>query len=94
MARAWSKRPRPCEHDPDRHRRALGAAMSPESEFIQAEIAEVRKIVETECWLEGERRGMPVDPRDKMIQKRVAEIILSGVGAQLRQSMHRHSSTP
>ena len=53
--------------------------MSPESEIIQAEIAEVRKIVETECWLEGERRGMPVDPRDKMIQKRVAETFLSGV---------------
>ena len=62
--------------------------MSAESEFIQAEIPEVRKIVQDECWLEGERRGAAVDPRDDAIQKRVAEIILSGVGAQLRSSVH------
>lgn len=62
--------------------------MSPESEFIQDEIAEVRKIVETECWLEGERRGTPVDPSDEIVQKRVADIILSGVGNELRQKLH------
>lgn len=63
--------------------------MSRESEFIQAEIPEVRKIVEDECWLEGERRGMHVDPRDEVVQKRVAEIILSGAGAHLRKSLRQ-----
>ncbi len=67
--------------------------MSPEAEFIEAEIPEVRRIVEDECWLEGERRGSPVDPRDEIVQQRVADIILSGVGSQLRQSIHPHSST-
>lgn len=63
--------------------------MSPEAEFIYAEIAQVRKIVQDECWLEGERRGTQVDPRDEVVQNRVAEIILSGLGERLRQSMQQ-----
>jgi hypothetical protein len=59
--------------------------MSPESEFIRSEIPDVKNIVETECWLEGERRGEPVDPHDVTIQTRVAQIILGGAGAHLRR---------
>lgn len=59
--------------------------ISPESEFIQMEILEIAQIVRDECWLEGERSGMPVDPKDKVVQARVVEIILSGVGERLRQ---------
>ena len=62
--------------------------MSPESEFIQAEIPDVRNVVRHECWLEGERRGRAVDATDPVIQQRVAEIILSGLGEQLRNSIH------
>jgi hypothetical protein len=62
--------------------------MSPESEFIQMEIPEIAQIFRDECWLEGERRGTAVDPKDEVVQSRVAEIILSGVGARLRQG-HR-----
>jgi hypothetical protein len=51
-----------------------------ELDFIRAEILEVRVIVADECWLEGERRSEPVDPGDEVIQKRVADIILPGVG--------------
>ena len=65
--------------------------MSPKSEFIRAEIPELRNIVEDECWLEGERRGMAVDPNDEVVQNRVAEIILSGAGEQLRKRIHPHS---
>jgi len=69
--------------------------MSPESEFIWAEIPDVRRIVQDECWLEGERRGMPVDPRDEVIQMRVAEIILSGMGEHLRHKLRpRQCSHP
>lgn len=60
--------------------------MNPESEFIQRELADVREIVQDECWLEGERRGGPVDPSDVAVQIRVADILLSGVGQQLRDN--------
>jgi hypothetical protein len=66
--------------------------MSPESEFIRAELSGVRDIVQNECWLEGERRGSPVDPSDGVVQLRVADIILSGVGEQLRQNVSSSSS--
>ena len=59
--------------------------MTPEAEFIHAEIHYIAQIFRDECWLEGERRGTAVDPRDPVIQRRVADIILAGVGAKLRQ---------
>ena len=60
--------------------------MIPESEFIQMELSEIAQIFRDECWLEAERRGAPVDPKDEIVQTRVAEIILSGVGERLRKS--------
>ena len=59
--------------------------MDEEVEFIRSEIPDVKNIVNTECWLEGERRGHPVDVHDEAIQERVADIILGGAGAYLRQ---------
>lgn len=64
--------------------------MTPESEIIRAQIADVATILRNECWFEGERRGNPVDPRDEVVQKRVADIILSGVGAYLREKHGSH----
>ena len=63
--------------------------MNPESEFIRTEIPDVKNIVENECWLEGERRGEPVDARDETVRERVANIILGGAGAYLRE---KHSA--
>ena len=63
--------------------------MNPESEFIRTEIPDVKNIVENECWLEAERRGEPVDARDETVRERVANIILGGAGAYLRE---KHSS--
>jgi len=59
--------------------------MDEQAAFIRSEIPDVKIIVQNECWLEGERRGAPVDSRDPAIQQRVADIILNGVGAFLRQ---------
>jgi hypothetical protein len=59
--------------------------MNPESEFIRTEIPDVKNIVDNECWLEGERRGEPVDAHDAAIQTRVAQIILGGAGEFLRK---------
>ncbi len=56
-----------------------------DTEVIRAEIPDVQSIVEDECWLEGERRGRPVDRRDPVVQARVADIILNGMGARLRR---------
>ena len=61
--------------------------MSPESEFIYAELPEIERIVRDECWLEGERRGCPVDRHDPAIQTRVADIILTSAGEQLRRTL-------
>jgi hypothetical protein len=67
--------------------------MSPEAEFIRSEFPEVERIVQNECWLEGERRGTPVDPNDAVVQKRVAEIILSGFGEKLRHALRPPSDS-
>ena len=64
--------------------------MDEEAEFIRSEIPDVASIVRQECWLEGERRGGAVDPSDISVQKRVADIILDGVGAQIRERHRSH----
>ena len=63
--------------------------MSPESKFIRDEIPEVQRLVRDECWLDGDRRGHPVNPRDRVVQERVADIILGGVGAEMRRKCGR-----
>ncbi len=56
-----------------------------ETEFIQREIPDIAAIVNTECWLEGQRRGCPVEPSDDVVRQRVADIILQGAGEYLRR---------
>jgi hypothetical protein len=65
--------------------------MITESEVIREELPEVAQIVRDECWLEGERRGRPVHPRDPAIRVRVADIILGGAGEEIRR---RHQGYP
>ena len=59
--------------------------MNTASEVIREELPEVAQIVRDECWLEGERRGSPVHPRDPAIRVRVADIILDGAGEEIRR---------
>jgi hypothetical protein len=59
--------------------------MNTESKVIREELPEVAQIVRDECWLEGERRGSPVHPRDPAIRVRVADIILDGAGEEIRR---------
>jgi hypothetical protein len=56
-------------------------------EIIQREIEAVRKMISDETWLEGERRHCPVQHRDPIVQGRVADILLNGVGAELRKGL-------
>jgi hypothetical protein len=48
----------------------------------------IRKIIDDEMWLEGERRGRPVSEDDTVVRERVCEIVLR-VGRELRESLER-----
>jgi hypothetical protein len=48
----------------------------------------IRKIIDDETWLEGERRGCSVSPQDPRVRLKVAEIVLR-VGAELRRVCER-----
>ena len=55
------------------------------AEINQLELEIIRVIIAEETWLEGERRGCLVQHRDPVVQIRVADILLNGKGAELRQ---------
>jgi hypothetical protein len=44
----------------------------------------IAKIVSDETWLEGERRGQPVEPRDPVVQLKVSTIVLA-LGQSMRE---------
>ncbi len=63
--------------------------MNPDADWIRAELAQ---IFRNECWLEGERRGRPVHSRDPVVRLKVADIILAGAGAAIRERLaHRNA---
>jgi hypothetical protein len=49
------------------------------------ELEVIREIFAEESYLEGERRGCPVQYRDPVVRCRVADILINGKGAELRQ---------
>jgi hypothetical protein len=49
--------------------------------FVQ--IQYVKKIVDDETWLEGERRGQPVSPDDQVVRENVCQVIMR-VGREMR----------
>ena len=53
-------------------------------QVIRAEIADVAQVIHIACILESAVRGKPVSPHDTRVQARAAEIILDGIGAQMR----------
>lgn len=55
--------------------------------YLQAERERIAQVVRDETWLEGERRGCYVPHDDPAVQARVAAIILSDIGRQLRQEL-------
>lgn len=52
----------------------------------------IAKIIADETWLEGERRGRPVEPTDPVVRHRVCDVILR-VGAELRERALRELGT-
>jgi hypothetical protein len=67
--------------------------MDDASEIIRREIPDIQQIVQTECWLEGERCGHSVSRHDPAVQGRVADVILKGAGAYLRRK-HLRTDRP
>jgi hypothetical protein len=54
------------------------------ADTILAELGDVAQIIHAACTVESVIRGQPVNPHDPRVQTRAADIILTGVGAQLR----------
>jgi len=52
------------------------------------QIPVIRKIIQDETWLEGERRGCHVRPDDRVVRDNVCRVILQ-VGQQLRDAVSR-----
>jgi hypothetical protein len=53
---------------------------------VSHELPVIRKIIEDETWLEGERRGCRVTPDDHVVRDRVCAVILR-IGQQLREAV-------
>ncbi len=60
--------------------------MTPHDTIILREIPVIRKIIQDETWLEGERRGCVVKADDQIVRERVCEVVLR-IGQQLRDAM-------
>lgn len=60
--------------------------MIPGDPVVAHEIPVIRKIIEDEVWLEGERRGCAVSPNDRVVRENVCRVILQ-IGQQLRESI-------
>ena len=60
--------------------------MSSHDPVVPRQLPVIKKIIEDETWLEGERRGGYVPPTDPVVRERVCDVVLR-VGAQLRASL-------
>jgi len=61
------------------------------AEIIKAEIPIIEKIIRDETWLEGERRGSPVNSDDPAVLKKVCSIIeekAPQIVAEAKQALH------
>src|SRR5258707_6883468 len=56
------------------------------SPIIRRELHVIRKIIQDETWLEGERRGCPVSPHDSIVQERVCSVVLDRKSTRLNSS--------
>lgn len=61
--------------------------MNPESTIIRAELPHVAQLFATECRAESRRRGHPVTRHDPAVRLRVADLLLSGMGARIRREI-------
>ncbi len=60
--------------------------MIPADPVLVRQVPVIRKIIQDETWLEGERRGCPVASTDRVVRENVCRVILQ-IGHQLRESI-------
>jgi len=53
---------------------------------VVRELPVIRKIIQDETWLEGERRGCRVNADDRIVRERVCEVVLR-IGQQMRDAI-------
>lgn len=66
--------------------------MKAPADIILSELGDIEQVVRTACLVESVVRGEPADPHDPRVQLRAAEIILSGVGEQIRAAADAQES--
>lgn len=62
--------------------------MSQIDPVVRRELPVIDKIIRDETWLEGERRGCPVSPRDPAVRENVCRVVLR-IGQNLRDKFTR-----
>lgn len=68
------------------------ATMIPPDPVLHHELPVIRKIIDDETWLEGERRGCSVLPTDQIVRERVCEVVLR-IGQELRETLSASLTT-
>lgn len=62
--------------------------MNPSDPVLARQLPLIAKIVADETWLEGERRGRPVEPEDATVRENVCLVVLR-MGHEMRQHVLR-----
>ena len=60
--------------------------------ILLREVPVIRKIIQDEMWLEGERRGQPVSAHDTVVRENACKVILR-VGQQMRETIEKEMQT-
>lgn len=60
--------------------------MTSHDPIMHHQLRMIHQIIHDETWLEGERRGCYVSPKDRVVREKVCGIILR-IGAQMRESL-------
>jgi hypothetical protein len=56
--------------------------------MLKRQLPLIAKIISDETWLEGERRGQSVAPKDPVVQEKVCLVVLA-MGHEMRQQVRR-----
>ena len=53
--------------------------------IVHHQLPVIRQIIHDETWLEGERRGCAVSPKDRVVRENVCQVILR-IGQKMRDT--------
>ena len=61
--------------------------MNSHDPVAQHQLRVIHQIIHDETWLEGERRGCLVSPKDRVVRENVCQVILR-IGQQMRDTFN------